>query len=106
MKTWEVLFLAWSCLADGRLPLIGLSIRPLPEELRPAAAAVALAGAGPLCRARPEIERHPSRAAAERRIKVLGQVAAPRLRYCERFRCWDREVRWTDRLVVDGKEVK
>ncbi len=105
MTYFEVLFVGWACLGDSRVPVLG-SIRPIPEAARPALAAFRLSTGGPACRPVPQIERFPVKIEAERRIVALGQGAAPRLRWCQRFRCFERSIVWTDRLVIDGREIK
>jgi hypothetical protein len=105
MNYFELLFVSWSCLGDASIA--GLQVRPVPEQFRPLAASVMVAAANrPLCLPVPELERPLTRERAERRIKELGRGAAPRLRFCSRFKCWDREVRWGQTLFVDGREIK
>lgn len=98
MTFWELAFVSWVCLGDWRV--LGLSGAAIPASARPAAAAVGL------CRVRPEVERHPARAAAERRVLELGPSAAPRLRWCQRLKCFDREIVWKDRAVIDGRTME
>lgn len=106
MTYFELLFVAWGCLGDSRVPILGLSVRPIPDAVRPLLAGIRVGSADPICQPRPEIERFTARAAAERRITELGQGAAPRLRWCQRFKCWEKSIDWKGRLVVDGREVK
>ena len=106
MTYFELLFVAWGCLGDSSVPVLGLSVKPIPAAARPLLAGFRVGSAEPICRPRPELERFPTRAAAERRIVELGPGAAPRLRWCQRFRCWDRTIEWKGRLVVDGREIR
>ncbi len=104
MTYYELAFIAWACIGD--ISVFRLSARPVPEHLRPLTATVRIGEAPPACRAVIQIERPLNREAADRRIKALGPIASPRLRWCQRFRCWDREIVWKDRLVIDGREIK
>jgi hypothetical protein len=101
---FEVLFVTWACLGD--FALMGKAVRPVPEPLRPLAAAVKLGSGAPLCRIEPQKEAIPARPAALARVKALGPGAAPRLRWCRGFRCWERAVEWRPSLYVDGEVVK
>ena len=100
MSYFELAFMAFACVGDIGYSWIGLSISPIPDRLRPLAATVGV------CSVAPGIERFTVRAAADRRIKELGPAPAPRLKWCKNFKCWDREIRWSDRLVIDGREIK
>lgn len=104
MTYWELLYIAYSCLGD--FTAIGLPVRPVPEPLRPLAASVRAGDGAPLCRAIPQIERHGQRSIAEQRVKALGRGSSARLRWCQKFRCWDKTILWNDRLVVDGREIE
>ena len=104
MTYFEIIFVGWACLGD--VGFLGLKLRPVPDAMRPLAAAVGVVGADPLCRMVPEIERASSRQAMENRVRDLGQVAAPRLRWCQKFKCHDRKIEWGKSLIVDGKEIK
>lgn len=104
MSSWELLFVSWACLGDASI--LGRPIRPIPEPLRPAAAAVRFGAGEPLCRIRPELERWPARRDALRRLRELGPGPAPRLRFCRAWKCWDRAVEWRPGLFVAGEEIK
>ena len=81
MTFFEVAWIAYACAGD-------FFFKAIPPAARPAAAVVGL------CQARPEVEKHSSRHGAERRIAELGQGAAPRLRWCQRLKCWDKPISW------------
>lgn len=104
MTYFELSFIVWACLGDFNA--LGLAGRPIPAPARPLLATVQIGGGAPACRAVIQIERPLNREAADRRIKALGQIAAPSLRWCERFRCWPREIVWKERLVIDGREIR
>jgi len=103
MTYFELAWITWACAGD--ITALGLQVRPIPDSMRPLAAAVSLGRSAPVCRAVIEIERPLNRTAAERLIKEIGPTAAPSLRWCERFRCWPRKIIWGESLTVDGRKI-
>lgn len=97
-----VLWVSWSCQGDASM--LGLKVRPVPEALRPAAAALAVSGR-PVCWPVPESTYLAGREAADRKVRDLGPLAGARLRWCQRLKCWDKPVEWRPELHVDGRKI-
>ena len=103
MTYFELSWIAWACAGD--ITALGLQVRPIPDSIRPLAAGISLGRSAPFCWAVLEIERPINRASAERRIRDMGPIAAPSLRWCERLRCWPRKIIWGESLTVDGRKI-
>lgn len=98
-----VLWVSWAC--QGDTSVLGIAVRPVPEALRPVAAALAVSGR-PVCWPVPEQTYLAGHDAVDRKVKALGPLAGPRVRWCQRLRCWDKPVTWRPELYVDGRKIQ
>ena len=102
--TWYlVTWISWACVGD--VDVFGLAVRPVPTQLRSAAALVAPPPARePICRAIPQRAIVSSRSEALRRVRTAGVGGEPRLEWCQRLRCWEKKLEWRPELYVDGRK--
>ena len=104
MTYLQLFFITYVCLGD--VGFLGLAAKPLPQPLRPAASLIQIGKYQPLCYSVFNMERPLTIEKAKKRIRELGPSGLPKLQWCEKFKCWDRDIKWGDRLFVDGQEVK
>ena len=104
MTYLQLFFISYACFGD--VGLIGLSFKAVPQPIRPVASLIRVGNYPPACAPVFNVERPLTPAVAHKRIREIGPSGAPKLQWCERFKCRDRKIEWSDRLVVDGQEVK